>query len=293
LLSIESTTCTVFASYSVVQTDPPTLDDNVLADSIAHIDESKLETDVATQLHTAAPQVGNLEMTKFRSCKEGGTCMEKTLRDDVKSDHPAVAKGSIGKDPFEPCKYAGSTPMACAVYMGEGLPAEASRCQLTGPSIYACRIGQDAPCKDKHSGDACILDKIPGSCSNMSTSEKPTHVKNYCNIWPLAGAPIKTDTPTAAPAKDMQGCVDQAMPVGAACKISMGEDALPKQGVCKLGNVGPCDVGQMLDMHDHKVGEECTLFGHQGLVEEHHAKLYCDIWPIQFVEKKPTTTKMP
>jgi hypothetical protein len=287
LLSLECTTCTVYASYSVVQTDPPTLDESVLADSITSMNASQLETAITAQIQTAAPQVGSLRVTKFRSCMEGGTCVEKTLRDDIKSDHPAVAKGTMGKDPFEPCKYAGPTPVACAVYMGKGVSAKASQCALTGHSIYTCKIGQDTPCKGMHSGDACIFEKITGTCSNMSTIGQPTHVKNYCNIWPIAGAPSTTPMPVPVPAQDMQVCVNQGMPAGAACKISMGEGALPKEGMCKLGDVGPCDVGQMLDMDNYNVGEVCAKFGHQGVVEEHHAELYCNIWPIS----KPTTKK--
>ena len=95
--------------------------------------------------------------------------------------------------------------------------------------------------------------------------------------------------PTPAPAQDMQVCVNQGMPVGAACKISMGEGALPKEGMCKLGDVGPCDVGQMLHTDGQNAGDVCNVFGHQGVVEEHHTKLYCNIWPIS----KPTTTKKP
>merc|ERR1719183_1237304 len=281
LLSLDKcTTCTVYASYSIVQTDPPTLDESVVAATISDMNATVLETAISTQISSVAPQVGSLKMTKFRNCAEGGSCKEKTLREDIKSKSPDVAKGTMGQDPFGPCEHATQTPMACAVYMGEGVAAKASQCFMVGHSIYACKIDQELPCDSKQTGDACTFENITGSCNNMTTFGTPSQVRMYCNIWPIAGAPTTTNMPMPAPAQDMHGCRDAEMPVGAACQISMGAGVPPKKGMCKLGDVGPCDVGQMVPMDDQKVGTECTFAGVKGAVEEHHSTLYCNIWPI-------------
>jgi len=81
-----SSLCTVYATYAIVQTDPPTLDEVVVTETVESVDATKLESDISTAVSGVAPEVGRLKLTQIRACDpfKGGVCKDKKLREDVK-----------------------------------------------------------------------------------------------------------------------------------------------------------------------------------------------------------------
>jgi len=311
--------CTVFASYAVVQTDPPTLEESTVIASVSAMDATKLEKDIAAKITKNVPAVGALKMTKFRSCKKGGKCEEKKMREDTKSVNATTSlqpgehdydrdqsKPKPGQNPFEACSSSTGHLHSsdCAVDMGEGVAVKEGSCVLTGykrHSSLSCDIGQMASCEDKASEDTCVFEGIEGACSTVNPTQGHA-VDNYCNIWPTVvlittTTPVAITTSTApesAPSLDMQACRDEWKSRGAACTISMGDGEPPLEGSCKLGNQGPCDVGQMVAMEasGKSAGDTCTFAGREGKLEFHN-NLYCNIWPTPYRFSAPISTTTP
>jgi len=291
LLSLERcSTCTVYASYSVVQTDPPTLDEAAVATSISSMDTAQLETDISTEIEKVAPEVGALKITKFRSCKEGGTCEEKTLREDLTSDDPVAANG-----PFEACKNAGPYPAKCAVFMGAGSEAKASTCKVVGYTSYSCDIGQEPSCKGKASGDACTFGDIEGVCATENPIGETTEVTSYCNIWPISFTPSTmppSSTPKPTPPPPANGPFEAcktAGPYPVACTVYMGEDMEAKASTCGPSGYESysCSIGQWTHCENKAPGDTCTFEGIKGacanknpIGEPRDVNIYCNIWPL-------------
>jgi hypothetical protein len=74
--------CTVFVTYEIVQTDPPSLVVDELAASIAGVVPTKLQTDISAAIAKVDifAAIGPLKITTFRYCQEGGTCVDKSPR---------------------------------------------------------------------------------------------------------------------------------------------------------------------------------------------------------------------
>jgi len=58
--------CSVFVSYAIVQTNPPSLDPDMVAAAIASIDPVAMQQTIAATIAEVVPEVGSLEITTFR-----------------------------------------------------------------------------------------------------------------------------------------------------------------------------------------------------------------------------------
>lgn len=79
----DAASCTVFATYVVVQTTPPSLDSALIGRLAREMDTNQLEVDLAKAVSNVAPEAGSLKITKVKSCEEGGVCNEKKIRPDA------------------------------------------------------------------------------------------------------------------------------------------------------------------------------------------------------------------
>lgn len=193
--------CTVYATYVVTQTTPPTLNAAALASKMEALDSTQLETDLASAVAAVAPEVGVLKVTKVKSCKDGGSCKEKKLRPDVSraSADPSAAPSAGPRSPEpepepEPpamippvpvttakpicpafkCSHYASTVPCTGTYCGSGTSYKRICCPPTAPH--------------------CMLETVKGvpqwGCSKTSAKDTTyTTTLKYPNVFKTTPAP--------------------------------------------------------------------------------------------------------
>jgi len=72
--------CTVVVSYEVLQTDPPSLDADLVKDTAEHLNVTEFQTNISNTIAKVEPCVGRLKLSTFKLCKSKGVCEDKSLK---------------------------------------------------------------------------------------------------------------------------------------------------------------------------------------------------------------------
>jgi hypothetical protein len=72
--------CTVVVSYEVLQTDPPSLDADLVKDTAEHLNVTEFQANISNTIAKVEPCVGRLKLSTFKLCKSKGVCEDKSLK---------------------------------------------------------------------------------------------------------------------------------------------------------------------------------------------------------------------
>lgn len=100
--------CTVTVSYDVLQTEPPSIDEEKVKENADKLDVLDLQANASTELVKLEPCLGKLEIATFKYCKEHGTCENKSLK-PAHSDKDYHHSGEIAPNITNSTKATNST----------------------------------------------------------------------------------------------------------------------------------------------------------------------------------------
>jgi hypothetical protein len=97
LLAQQRRSCTIVASFEVLQTHPPTIDKEQVKDAADHTDVPSLEGLLTKDLDAIESCLGKLEISTFKVCQEKGACTDKS-QGPAHSDHEYNHEGNYVPD---------------------------------------------------------------------------------------------------------------------------------------------------------------------------------------------------
>jgi hypothetical protein len=86
--------CTVIVSYEVLQTEPPSIEEEQIATKATTLDPVERQTIIDHDVTEMEPCLGKLQISAFKYCREKGTCESKSLK-PAHTDHDYVHVANI------------------------------------------------------------------------------------------------------------------------------------------------------------------------------------------------------